>query len=446
MYLWREITKEPKTCQKPRKKLKLWIIDHRLWTSITFRPKKYPNSCYLLSKMRSKEVKSENKNMKAIRTLIIGAGPAGLAMAGRMSKAGLSFEIIEKSQQIANAWHHHYDRLHLHTVKQYSHLPFFEFSEDDPIYIPRQRFAEYCEEYAQHFDIRPHFGVEVTWIKKQTDGQWQVHTDTDDIYLAKRVIVATGTNRIPNIPTWKGQEDFKGEITHSIEYKNPTPYKEQKTLVVGLGNTGGEVALDLTEKGVETYISVRSAVNPVPRDLNGRPVQVTSKQLEKLGGVGDWLGSQVRKVYFGDLSKYGLETSKESPAVQLRESGKTPLIDLGTIQLIKEGKIKVVKDIESFYDKGVRLVDGQSLEIDKVILATGYKAKVEDFIEKGEALLDKCNIPSQPIGEGYHKNLFFLGFDNYKLGGILGTIFTDSETILKHIMHEVSTVPVWLSV
>lgn len=372
--------------------------------------------------------------MDKIAHLIIGAGPAGLAMAGRMRKAGVPFEIVEQSKQVGNAWHNHYDRLHLHTVKQWSHLPHLPFPEHYPLYVPRKALTAYFADYAKHFDIKPHFGERISKVSKQEDGSWLVTSEGGKSFLAEKVIIATGVNRVPNIPSWKGQDNFKGEITHSVRYKNPAPYQGKKVLVVGMGNTGAEVALDLSEKGVETFISVRNPISVVPRDLNGRPVQVTSKQLAKLPlGLGDWLGTQIRKIYFGNLSKYGLESSKMHPAVQLRETGKTPIVDIGTIQAIKDGKIKVMKDIDQFTETGVKFKDGSQQDIDAVILATGYKAKVEEFLERGEELLDKYGCPKQPIADGYHEGLYFLGFDNYKLGGILGTIDTDSQTILEDL-------------
>ncbi|MEM1321459.1 MAG: NAD(P)/FAD-dependent oxidoreductase [Bacteroidota bacterium] len=372
--------------------------------------------------------------MSILPNLIIGAGPAGLATAGRMRQAGVDFEILERSQHVGNAWHHHYDRLHLHTVKQLSHLPLLEFPEDYPLYVPRKQLTDYFDQYAKHFDIQPKFGEEVVSVKKQEEGHWKVETKSGNSYLTERVIIATGVNRVPNIPSWKGQDDFQGKIIHSIDYKNPEPYKGQQVLVIGMGNTGAEVALDLSEHGVTTYISVRGPVSIVPRDLNGRPVQTTSKQLAKLPfGFGDWLGSKIRGLYFGDLRKYGLESSKMYPAVQLRETGKTPVVDIGTVAAIKAGKIKVVNGIEHFTSEGVQFQNGEHIAFDQVILATGYRAKVEDFIEKGVKLLDKFGCPVGPIAEGFHEGLYFVGFDNYKLGGILGTIFTDSATIVDHI-------------
>jgi len=321
----------------------------------------------------------------------------------------------------------------LHTGKQLSHLPHLPFPEDYPLYVPRQKIVDYLENYAKHFKIKPHFNTTVNSIKRVGDA-WQISTLDAKLFTAENIIIATGVNRVPHVPTWKGQENFKGNIVHSRNYKNAQPFENQRVLVIGMGNTGAELALDLSEKNIDTTLAVRSPITIVPRDVNGRPVQLTAKKLAKIPfGLGDWLGTQIRKVIIGDLTKYGVPLSTKHPAVQLRETGKTPVIDLGTVKNIKEGKIKIIQKINAFYSDGVVLENGEQLEFDAIILATGYRAKVDDFIENVEGLLDKYQIPKQPIGEGMQKGLYFVGFDNYKLGGILGTIFTDSETIVNHI-------------
>ena len=367
------------------------------------------------------------------KTLIIGAGPAGLAVAGRMSKMGLDFEMIEQTDKVAWSWTNHYDRLLLHTVKQFSHLPHMEFPEDYPLYVPRLKLVEYYNNYAKHFNIKPHFNISATAVKKQGD-RWQVSTSIGKSFDVDNVVIATGVNRVPFRPTWAGEENFKGKIVHSRNYKNVEPFRGQKVLVIGMGNTGAELALDLAENGIESYISVRSPITMVPRDVNGRPVQVTAKQLAKLPfGLGDWLGTQIRKLIIGDLTKYNIPMSKVHPVVQLRETGKTPVIDLGTVKYIKAGKIKAIGDITSFHENGIIEKNGTSHDFDSVILATGYRSKLGNFVENVDVLLDKYGCPKQAEADGEHKGLFFAGFDNYKLGGLLGTIFTDSEIIANAI-------------
>ncbi|MEL6922735.1 MAG: NAD(P)/FAD-dependent oxidoreductase [Bacteroidota bacterium] len=367
--------------------------------------------------------------MNTLKNLIIGAGPAGLAVAGCLRKKGLDFEVLEATDKIAWSWTNHYDRLCLHTVKQLSHLPHLPFPEDYPLYVPREDLVRYYEQYADHFNIHPHFGERVDSIQKK-EGQYEVRTRSGKVFLTENVIIATGANRVPHSPNWPQQETYQGELIHSRHYKSAKPYKGQKVLIIGMGNTGAEVALDLSEQGAEPYLSVRSAVNIVPRDLNGRPTQLTARQLAKLPfGLGDWLGTMIRKFVVGDLSKYGLQTATIAPAKQLRETGKTPIIDLGTIDHIRKGKIKVMPDIERFSASGVVFKNGQEVDFDAIIVATGYRAKVTEFMSMAAPFIDKNGFPKGPIGKGELAGSYFIGFDNYKLGGLLGTIYNDSQTI-----------------
>ncbi|MEZ4888423.1 MAG: NAD(P)/FAD-dependent oxidoreductase [Chitinophagales bacterium] len=366
--------------------------------------------------------------------LIIGAGPAGLAVAGRLRKMNIPFEVVEQKDKIAWSWTNHYDRLHLHTVKQLSALPHLPFPKEYPTYVPRLDLVKYYETYAQTFDIQPHFNTSVTSIRQKANNHWLVETNTEKSFEVENVVIATGINRIPNFPTWKGQKSYQGQIVHSRNYKNPAPFAGQKVLVVGMGNTGAEVALDLSEKGIDTYISVRSPINFVPRDVNGRPVQLTAKQLAKLPfGLGDWLGMQIRKIVIGDLTKYGIPMSKMNPTVQLTTTGKTPVIDIGTVAQVKAGKIKVLPDIDYFYETGIAFKNGERHGFNAVIACTGYRSQLEDFLETTDGLLDKYDVPKQVVGIGDFEGLYFVGYDNYKLGGILGTIVTDSETVAEAI-------------
>ncbi|MEM7334015.1 MAG: NAD(P)/FAD-dependent oxidoreductase [Chloroflexota bacterium] len=371
---------------------------------------------------------------KMIETVIIGAGPAGLAVAGRLHNMKRPFEILEKTDKIASAWHEHYDRLCLHTVKQLSHLPHLPFPDDYPLYVPRLDLVRYFEDYAKRFDIKPHFSDGVTAVQKKGE-KWSVETEHGKTYEAAHVVIASGLNRVPNRPTWVGEAQYKGAISHSRVYKNPDPFIGKRTLVIGMGNTGAEIALDLAENGVDVTISVRSPITIVPRDVMGNPVQLTAKTLDKLPfGLGDWLGTQVRKVVIGDLTKYGVPMSTMHPAVQLRETGKTPLIDLGTVSYIKSGQIKIVNDIERFTEQGVLLKTGEENPYDAVILATGYNPSLDEFINQIEPELDRFDLPKSPIAQlPANKGLYFVGFDNYKLGGILGTVFNDSKTIAEDI-------------
>jgi cation diffusion facilitator CzcD-associated flavoprotein CzcO len=371
--------------------------------------------------------------MKATPILIVGAGPAGLAIAGRLRHRGLDFELIEQSKEVGHAWHHHYERVHLHTVKEFSHLPHLPFPEEYPQYVSRQQLADYLESYAAHFKIAPHFGHSLERVSREGD-HWVAACANGAHFKAEHIVFATGVNRVPNRPHFEDQEDFSGTILHSKDYRNPEPFEDATVLVVGMGNTGAEIALDLSEAGIPTLLSVRGPVNIVPRDFLGRPTQKTAFTLAKLPApIGDWIGKQVQGLAFGDLRPYGLKPSTMPPARQLRETGKTPVIDIGTVAAIKAGKIKVVPELKAFTPDGAIFEDGSEHRFTHVILATGYHARLEAFIPHSESLFNADHLPKSCIGEGPHKGLYFLGFDNYQPGGILGVVYRDSARIAEAI-------------
>ncbi|HSK06218.1 MAG TPA: NAD(P)/FAD-dependent oxidoreductase, partial [Acidimicrobiia bacterium] len=320
-------------------------------------------------------------------TLIIGAGPAGLAVAGRMRQAGLEFLVIEKSDRVGDSWHRHYQRLHLHTVKQLSNLPGLPFPDHYPRYVPRKALADYYAEYARTFSIDPIFGEEASAILR-SDDRWSTRTRRDLEILSENVVIATGLNRAPHRPGYPGQDRFTGRLIHSRDYRDPVPFAGESVLVVGMGNTGAEIALDLSEAGIETTISVRGPVNIVPRDVLGRPTQLTARMLARLPtGMGDRLGSLLRKLTVGDLSPYGIATPELAPLAQLRERGKTPVIDVGTVRRIKAGQIAVRPAIDRLEDDTIVFSDGTTGRFGTVILATGYKPVLEELLADGEDLL-----------------------------------------------------------
>lgn len=291
----------------------------------------------------------------------------------------------------------------------------------------------YYENYAEHFDINPHFNCEVTAVLKR-NGLWQIACSNQKKFEAQNVVIATGLNRIPNIPNWKGQDSFKGEILHAASYKNPLKFKGKKVLVIGMGNTGAEIALDLAEAKIDVGISVRSEIVVVPRDFLGRPIQLTAKKLAKLPfRLGDKIGALVRRITFGNIQKYGLPVSKAHPRILIQEQGRTPIIDLGTIAKIKLGAISLFKDVFEFHENSIRFADNKIESFDVVILATGYYPAIAKFLKNKDSVLNYAGEPTNKITKGEQKGLYFIGYDKFTLGGILGTLKNDSALILKSI-------------
>jgi hypothetical protein len=205
-----------------------------------------------------------------------------------------------------------------------------------------------------------------------------------------------------------------------------------------MGNTGAEIALDLCEKGVDVCLSVRSPVNIVPRDVLGRPTQLTGLALSRLPqSLGDWIGVALRRMTVGDLSRFGLATPDLPPNAQLREEGKTPVIDVGTLDRIRSGEMEVLGAIDRLDGTDVVFADGERRHFDAVILATGYRPLLSDLLA---GIVPQLPDPPPVIGSDALKGLFFIGFDNHHPGGVLGAIFRESGVIVDHLTRDHATV------
>lgn len=373
-------------------------------------------------------------------TLIIGAGPAGLAIAGQLAHRKLPFTALEASDYVGYAWRNHYDRLHLHTVKEHSALPHLPFPADYPTYVSRLKLVDYMERYAEHFGIRPLFNQSVTSIQRLPNGRWQVQTTTD-VFEAERVVVATGYNRIPNKPDLPGLSGFRGIIWHSYEYRNGAAFRDEDVLVIGMGNTGAEIALDLYEHGARPVISVRGPVNIVKRDMFGRPTQPTAILLNKFPNwFYDLMAALSQRLTIGDLSAYGLQKPPYPPSYQIRELGKIPVIDLGTLDQIKAGNIQVAPGIQQINQETVTFSDGRELRFDAIIMATGYRPGLQPLLGKtlANAVLNEKGYPKSCwFNTPDLRGLYFLGFTT-PLTGIIRSLNIDSAKIAQHIQTQSS--------
>ncbi|HVL57359.1 MAG TPA: NAD(P)/FAD-dependent oxidoreductase [Burkholderiaceae bacterium] len=368
-----------------------------------------------------------------VAAVVVGAGPAGLAAGACLIRCGIEPVVLERSASVASSWRCHYDRLHLHTVKRLSALPGLPFPREYPRYVPRDAFVRYLEDYAAHWRIELRFDEDVVAIER-TGASWQTITRRGNRWLSRAVVVATGANAAPQLPTFAGQSTFPGRILHSRDYRDPQPFANQRVLVVGMGNTGAEIALDLAAHGVSTALSVRSPVNIVRRDVLGRPTQLTAIALSRLPQRwGDAVARLLRDLTVGDLSQHGLRRAPQSPLRQLREHGKTPVIDVGTVAMIRSGRIGVYPGLESFGPGGVRFADGRTAAFDAVIFATGYRPQVAPLFPQQQPPLDAEGVPTEVAGIGPLASVYFIGIDLRQAGGLLRTIGQQAQQVAQAI-------------
>jgi indole-3-pyruvate monooxygenase len=344
-----------------------------------------------------------------VPVLIVGAGPAGLATAACLKQRGVDALVLEAGPSVATAWRGHYDRLHLHTVKQQSHLPGLPFDKALPRYVSRADFLAYLEAYAARFSIAPRTGEAVRSVRL-AEGGFVVESARAS-YRAGAVVVASGYNRVPNPQRLPEQERFRGTLLHSTAYRNGEAFAGKQVLVVGAGNTGAEIALDLSERGAHPTLAVRAPVNVVPRDLLGMPIQLTSIRLRNAPlKIADGIGRLAGRLAFGNLARLGFPRPALGPISAIRLHRRIPLIDVGTIAAIKRRKIAVKPGVSRLTETGAEFADGSAAPFDAAVLATGFRAALGDFVDVPGVLADD-GTPRDWRGGESCPSLFFVGYE-----------------------------------
>ncbi|KAK8693217.1 hypothetical protein V6N13_070811 [Hibiscus sabdariffa] len=356
--------------------------------------------------------------------VIVGAGPSGLATAACLSVHSIPHVILEREDVYASLWKKRaYDRLKLHLAKEFCALPFKPHSPNSPTYIPKDMFVDYLDDYVKTFDIRPRYGRSVESARyDKADGKWRIearNTETGgvEVYVAEFLVIASGENSAKYIPELPGLDTFEGEMIHSNEYKSGAKYENNDVLVVGCGNSGMEIAYDLSNLGVRTSIVIRS------------PFHVVTKEIVRLGmifskyvpvRVVDFVAVVMSKIVFGDLSKYGIHRPKEGPFYLKATAGRAPVIDVGTIGKIKSKEIKVVPAISNIDRKKVLFNDGVEREFDVIIFATGYKSVANNWLKDYDYVLNEEGMPKNDFPHHWkgEKNLYCCGLSRRGLFGV----------------------------
>lgn len=386
------------------------------------------------NKDKKNAVKIE-QNSQSTNTLIIGAGPAGLAVAACLKKQGIDYLIIEESNYVGNTWRNHYKRLHFHTAKKYSELPYKKFDKEFARFPSRQQVVKYLEDYAKDFDIKPIFNEKVQSASQDKNSNWLIKSKKAT-YEAKNLVVATGYNRIAKKPNWQGMETFTGKIIHSSEYLQGLEFEGQRVLVVGFGNSGVEIALDLYEYGATSALSVRSPVNVLPREVLGMPTLAMGiwQRYFPVKMI-DAINKFTSRVLVGDLRPYGLRPLERGPMEDLKNNNRVPMLDIGTIGRIKSGHIKVYQDIEKINGAQITFTDGIIAEFDAIVLATGYLQEVDEFLkieDTNSKIINDKGCPTTSGEASGMQGLYFCGF-NVSPAGMFREMAMEAKKIAKLI-------------
>ncbi|MFG2948714.1 flavin-containing monooxygenase [Streptomyces adustus] len=366
---------------------------------------------------------------------VIGAGPGGLAVAYALRARGVRAVVLEKSDQVGASWRRHYDRLHLHTTRRLSALPGLPIPRRFGRWVSRDNVVRYLEKYAEHHELEIVTGVEVSRVERSPDGTaWLLHATGGRELTGAAVVVATGFNHTPHIPDWPGRDSYTGELLHAGAYRNAEPYAGRDVLVVGIGNTGAEIAVDLVEGGAKRVrLSVRTAPHILRRSTAGWAAQYTGVLVRRLPvGLVDRLAGPVGKLSVPDLSAHGLPRP-DTGLYSRVTAGSIPVQDVGLIDAVRKGKVEIVAAVDGLEDDEVVLADGSRVSPDAVVAATGYLRALEDLVGH----LDVLDARGRPVVHGARTprnapGLYFTGFTN-PISGMFRELAIDAEKIAKAV-------------
>lgn len=359
--------------------------------------------------------------------LIVGAGPAGLATAACLARRGIAYRLLERGASPGNTWETLYDSLVLHTGRHMSTLPGRSFPAGTPLFPSRADFVRYLHDYAGAFGLRVECGVEVRELRRGTHGWVAVAADGARIE-GSAAVVCTGIVANPRLPALAGRERFRGRIIHSAEYQRPTPFAGQRVLVVGVGNSGGEIGSELGRAGVDVTLLVRSGAHVVPREIAGIPIQYLSRVVRLLPRrAQEWVTTQVQRA--GERRR-GAPVLPRPPYSALDA---IPLIGFHLVDAIRAGQVRVQRgEVQALTERGAHFSDGSEGTFDTIILATGFApalGMLGDLVQRDARGFarrrDRVTSADQP-------GLYFVGH-NYDASGGLSNIRRDAPIVARRI-------------
>lgn len=367
------------------------------------------------------------------RVCVIGAGPAGLSVARALKRLGVPYDQVERHRDVGGIWDLDnpgtpmYESAHFISSRQTS--GFFDHPMPDsyPDYPSNREILSYTRGFADHYALRDAitFDTAVIDVTKR-DGGWTVTTDDGRCQDYRAVICATGVTWTPRQPSHPGT--FSGEIRHSVTYRSTDELAGKRVLVVGLGNSGADIACDAAQSADAAFVSVRRGYHFIPKHLFGLPIDELSARGPHVPmRVERPLLAGLLRVLQGDLTRYGLP----KPDHKLFESH--PLLNDQLLHHLRHGDVAVRADVERFDGPRVHFVDGTSEEVDLVLYATGFDWSIP-YAERYFTWQDgRPDLYLTAFNRAHH-GLIALGY--VETNSSAYTLFDHISNLVAHYLHD----------
>ena len=360
--------------------------------------------------------------------LVVGGGQAGLAIAARLKQLQIDTLIVDRGLRIGDNWRNRYHALTLHNQVQVNHLPYMPFPPNWPVYIPKDKLANWFEAYVESMELNYWTGTEFeSGAYNAAEGRWtvllQLADGTTREMHPRHIVMATGVSGIPNLPDIPSLKNFAGTVLHSSQYDDGEAWKGRRALVIGTGNSGHDIAQDLYSSGAEVTLVQRSStlitnIEPSAQlayaaynegTLEDNDLIATSMPLPLAKKSHVMITEQSRKLdreLLDALQRVGfkLDFGDGGTGWQFKylTRGGGYYFNVGCSDLVASGEIRLIQfsDIECFVPEGARMKGGETLAADLIVLATGYKGQ-EHLVRKlfGDEVADRVG-PIWGFGEG----------------------------------------------
>ncbi|MDO6449427.1 flavin-containing monooxygenase [Oceanobacillus profundus] len=340
-------------------------------------------------------------------TIIIGAGQAGLAMGYYLKQMNQSFLILDKNQEAGEVWDKRYDSLVLFTPRSFSSLPGLDLDGDPNGFPSKDEISQYLKHYADSFKLPIKYDTNVIRVQKQNN-VFYISTEKQMEYRAENIVIATGPFQNPRIPAFANKLSNEIVQLHSSEYKNPSQLQEGNVLVVGGGNSGAQIALEITREK-KTYLSISQRLTFLPLLIRNKSI---FWWFDKVGIL-----KATSNSFFGNL---------------IQKKG-DPIFGLELKEAIRKTEVVIKSRAVDGNENKIIFQDNTFLNVQNIIWATGFKADYTWLNVSG--VLDKKGIPIQRRGITNIKGLYFLGLPwQFRRGSaLLQGVANDAKYLMKHI-------------
>ena len=339
-------------------------------------------------------------------TLIIGGGQGGIALGARLRQLGVPTIIVDKHPRPGDQWRNRYKSLCLHDPVWYDHMPYLPFPDNWPVFAPKDKVGDWLEMYTRVMELNYWSSTSAKSAQyDEAKGEWTVVLDRDGeevVMHPKQLVLATGMSGKAFVPTFKGQDIFKGEQQHSSQHNGPDAYRGKKVVVIGANNSAHDICAALWEHGADVTMVQRSSTHIVKSDslmdlaLGGLYSEqavangITTDKADMIFAsipykiMADFhvpVYDQIKerdKDFYRDLEKAGfmLDFGDDESGLFMKylRRGSGYYIDVGACDLVIDGSIKLQsrKGISHLTETSVVLDDGTELPADLIVYATGY--------------------------------------------------------------------------